>query len=239
MTAGYWDSIKDDLESGTVDENDIYFRIYFGGVEPEIRKQVWPYLLGHYKSWTLKQAEVRELDAKTQTVYENKLSDWMAIEAIIRQKDREVTAANIAKISNSNHLSLIHQSSSQYLSNEVFESMDDGAPSMSSRTVSADKISTITEATENSTSNSEKSRGKLASTQSDTGPPSSIVTKVAPAAVAVHHTTDDSVPNDEEENGKKKPGLTSRLTKSTLRARGTEIFSKIGIVGQIVLHLLY
>ena len=30
---------------------------------------------------------------------ENKLSDWMGIEAIVRQKDRESTAANIARLS--------------------------------------------------------------------------------------------------------------------------------------------
>ena len=39
------------------------------------------------------------MDRKTQTNYENKLSDWMAIDAIVRQKDKEVTAANIAKLS--------------------------------------------------------------------------------------------------------------------------------------------
>ena len=39
------------------------------------------------------------MDKKTHTSYENKVSDWMAIEAIVRQKDKEVTAASIAKLS--------------------------------------------------------------------------------------------------------------------------------------------
>ena len=39
------------------------------------------------------------MDRKTQSNYENKLSDWMAIDAIVRQRDKEITAANIAKLS--------------------------------------------------------------------------------------------------------------------------------------------
>lgn len=62
--------------------------------------QVWPYLLGHYK-WHFRRSELDQADAKTQRDYEHKLSDWMAIEAIVRQKDKETTAANIAKLSQS------------------------------------------------------------------------------------------------------------------------------------------
>ena len=39
------------------------------------------------------------MDRKNQSNYENKLSDWMAIDAIVRQRDKEITAANIAKLS--------------------------------------------------------------------------------------------------------------------------------------------
>ena len=60
--------------------------------------KVWPYLFGHYK-WHLNLKERMDLDRKTQAIYENKLSDWMAVDAIVRQKDKEVTAANIAKLS--------------------------------------------------------------------------------------------------------------------------------------------
>ena len=34
---------------GLVNEAEIYSRIYFGGVDPDIRREVWPYLLGHHK----------------------------------------------------------------------------------------------------------------------------------------------------------------------------------------------
>ena len=55
-------------------------------------------MLGHYK-WKFSVSDCEEMDKKTHTAYENKLSDWMAIEAIVRQKDKEITAASIAKLS--------------------------------------------------------------------------------------------------------------------------------------------
>lgn len=130
--------------------------------------------MDHYK-WHYSKAELTELDAKTQSRYEHKLSDWLVIEAIVRQRDRETTAASIAKLSSTQNVSLTQ---SINLSNEVFESADDpnegnddDDDDLSSRTVSADKISTITEVTENSvTSTSDRSpraRGKLLSTQSE------------------------------------------------------------------------
>ena len=138
-------------------------------------------MLGHYK-WDFGPAEQAAADSRVQEAYEHKLSDWMAIEAIVRQRDKEINAANIAKLSG-NGISLsssyslyrhhcyialeyvyhLHRSSSTckiftvsvvagescnnslYMSNDVFESADDDEPDVSSRTVSHDKISTITE----------------------------------------------------------------------------------------------
>ena len=77
---------------------EIHRRTYYGGIEPCIRKQIWPYLLGHYQ-WYFTQEQIKQIDEKTQTNYEHKLSDWMAVEAIVRQRDKETTAANIAKLS--------------------------------------------------------------------------------------------------------------------------------------------
>jgi hypothetical protein len=54
--------------------------------------------LGHYK-WKYSPSDCLEVDKRTHASYENKLSDWMAIEAIVRQKDKEITAASIAKLS--------------------------------------------------------------------------------------------------------------------------------------------
>ena len=100
--------------------------------------------------------QLADLDQRTQQAYENKLSDWMAIEAIIRQKDREVTAANIAKLTAAGKVSAAHgggggsstlvrqSTDGSMVSNDVFESNED-INTFSSRTASADKISTITE----------------------------------------------------------------------------------------------
>ena len=60
--------------------------------------QIWPYLLSHY-SWEFDERDREDADESVQRAYEHKLTDWMAIEAIVKQRDKEVTAANIAKLS--------------------------------------------------------------------------------------------------------------------------------------------
>ena len=55
-------------------------------------------MLCHYK-WIHSEEEKEEIDLKTKNRYENKLSDWMAIEAIVKERDREIQAANIARLS--------------------------------------------------------------------------------------------------------------------------------------------
>ena len=125
---------------------------------------MWPYLLGHYK-WSFTSSDIAETDARTQSAYENKLSDWMAIEAIVRQRDKETTAANIAKLSQSQ--TTVNNESSFNMSNKVFEDEEeeeeeDGG--LSSRTVSTDKISTITEVTEENSTSGKSSNGKESST---------------------------------------------------------------------------
>ncbi|XP_034237291.1 small G protein signaling modulator 2-like [Thrips palmi] len=75
------------------------FRLaYFGGVCHDIRKQVWPYLLGHYVFGSTAE-DRRALDATTRQNYETTMSEWLAVEAIVRQRDKETMAANLAKLS--------------------------------------------------------------------------------------------------------------------------------------------
>ncbi len=126
-------------------------------------RQVWPYLLGHYR-WRWPPARRAAAAAKCRAQYEDKLSEWLAAEAIVRQRDKEVAAASVARISgmNSNNNNKGSTASTNnvsldnvlHLSNEVFESVDDqddndDEDDISSRTVSADKISTITEVRDN------------------------------------------------------------------------------------------
>lgn len=80
------------------DEAEVYRLVYFGGVEPEIRKEVWPYLLGHYTFGTT-QAQRDEHDQTTHNYYETTMSEWMCVEAIVRQRDKEKTAHAVAKLS--------------------------------------------------------------------------------------------------------------------------------------------
>lgn len=48
LTKEKWDSLH--TEDGVVsDDEEVYRLVYFGGVQHEIRKEVWPYLLGHYR----------------------------------------------------------------------------------------------------------------------------------------------------------------------------------------------
>ena len=59
---------------------------------------MWPYLLGHYPfGSTVEEREAQ--DRAMQAAYETTMSEWLAVEAIIRQRDKENTAASIAKLS--------------------------------------------------------------------------------------------------------------------------------------------
>lgn len=60
--------------------------------------QVWPFLLGYYK-FSSTALEREELDRTTKQYYETTMTEWLAVEAIVRQRDKEIMAANIAKLS--------------------------------------------------------------------------------------------------------------------------------------------
>ncbi|XP_052224639.1 small G protein signaling modulator 1-like [Dreissena polymorpha] len=118
LTALVWEQM---CKTGTVTGYPEVFRlVYYGGIEHSIRKQVWPFMLGHYKFDS--SIEDREfLDKKTQTLYEKTMSEWLAIEAIIRQREKEVMAANLAKLSSEStdgNIPLVRKDSS--LDNDVF-----------------------------------------------------------------------------------------------------------------------
>jgi hypothetical protein len=60
--------------------------------------QVWPFLLGHYLFHSTRQ-ERQDKDRETKQLYETTMSEWLAVEAIVRQKDKETMAMNLAKLS--------------------------------------------------------------------------------------------------------------------------------------------
>uniref|UniRef100_A0A8D8Q3K9 Small G protein signaling modulator 1 n=1 Tax=Cacopsylla melanoneura TaxID=428564 RepID=A0A8D8Q3K9_9HEMI len=87
-------------EDGYVDDAGEVFRLaYYGGVASELRKEVWPFLLGHHTFHSTREERIQK-DLDTKQSYETTMSEWLAVEAIVRQKDKEVMAVNLAKLSN-------------------------------------------------------------------------------------------------------------------------------------------
>ncbi|XP_055339768.1 small G protein signaling modulator 1-like [Paramacrobiotus metropolitanus] len=94
--------------------------VYYGGVEPSIRREVWPCLLGHH-AWHSSGDERDSLDAVMRVSYEHSMSEWMAVEAIVRQRDKESFAASVAKITHQTSVEIPLVGKDTTLSNDVFE----------------------------------------------------------------------------------------------------------------------
>ncbi|CAM1308797.1 SGSM2 (predicted) [Pycnogonum litorale] len=127
LTKESWDSLKN--ENGAVeDPKEVSRLIYYGGCEHDIRTEVWPVLLGHYDINTSDE-EKKIQDEAFRLTYESTMSEWLVVEAIVRQRDKELMAANLAKRSSGSaneEIPLVGKDT--HLSNEVFEdtiSMDD------------------------------------------------------------------------------------------------------------------
>ncbi|XP_072314559.1 small G protein signaling modulator 2, partial [Eucyclogobius newberryi] len=101
--------------------------VYYGGVQHEIRKEVWPFLLGHYKFGMAKK-DLGQVDARVSERYQQVMREWKACELIVKQREKEMQSAIFAKLSSgssidSHVLRLVHRDST--LSNEVFMSVDE------------------------------------------------------------------------------------------------------------------
>lgn len=124
LTEERWRELHD--EEGIVSqESEVYRLVYYGGVAHDIRKEVWPYLLGHY-AFGQTPVERQELDENTKHYYETTMSEWLAVEAIVRQLDKEKTAHAVAKLSSGGSASDAKVKSNGVdldveMENEVFE----------------------------------------------------------------------------------------------------------------------
>ncbi|CAG9791480.1 unnamed protein product [Diatraea saccharalis] len=96
LTEELWRSMTDERGAVT-DKDEVYRQVYYKGVQHEIRREVWPYLLGYYEFGSTAEERV-EQDAACRRQYETTMSEWLCVEAIVRQRDREATAASIARL---------------------------------------------------------------------------------------------------------------------------------------------
>uniref|UniRef100_A0A8C9TPP8 Small G protein signaling modulator 1 n=1 Tax=Scleropages formosus TaxID=113540 RepID=A0A8C9TPP8_SCLFO len=114
-------------DSTAYEEQELLRLVYFGGVDPSLRKEVWPFLLGHYQ-FGMSEAERKEVDDQVRACYEQTMSEWLGCEAIVRQREKEQHAVALAKCSSgasvdSSVQRMMHRDST--VSNEVFESVEE------------------------------------------------------------------------------------------------------------------
>ncbi|XP_069850741.1 small G protein signaling modulator 1 isoform X3 [Dipodomys merriami] len=126
LTAGIWEQYLRD--STSYEEQELLRLVYYGGVQHEIRKAVWPFLLGHYH-FGMTEAERKEVDEQIHACYAQTMSEWLGCEAIVRQRERESHAAALAKCSSGasldSHLHrMVHRDST--ISNESSQSCSSG-----------------------------------------------------------------------------------------------------------------
>ncbi|XP_053767543.1 small G protein signaling modulator 2 isoform X5 [Desmodus rotundus] len=128
LTKDVWSKYQKDEKN--YKELELLRQVYYGGVEHEIRKDVWPFLLGHYK-FGMSKKEMEQVDAVVAARYQQVLAEWKACEAVVRQREREAHPATLTKFSSGSSIDshvqrLIHRDST--ISNDVFISVDDLEP---------------------------------------------------------------------------------------------------------------
>uniref|UniRef100_A0A8C6J120 Uncharacterized protein n=1 Tax=Melopsittacus undulatus TaxID=13146 RepID=A0A8C6J120_MELUD len=126
LTVDIWQRYLQD--STSYEDQELLRLIYYGGIQHEIRKAVWPFLLGHYQ-FGMTEAERKEVDEQTRTCYEHTMAQWLGCEAIVRQREKESHAAALAKCSSGasldSHLQrMMHRDST--ISNESSQSCSSG-----------------------------------------------------------------------------------------------------------------
>ncbi|MCJ8742271.1 hypothetical protein PDJAM_G00080220 [Pangasius djambal] len=94
LSAEVWKTFLQD--SSAYEEAELLRLVYYGGVDPTLRREVWPFLLGHYH-FTMTPDERKEVDEQVRACYEQTMSEWLGCEAIVRQREKEQHAAALAK----------------------------------------------------------------------------------------------------------------------------------------------
>uniref|UniRef100_A0A8C9GUP0 Small G protein signaling modulator 2 n=1 Tax=Piliocolobus tephrosceles TaxID=591936 RepID=A0A8C9GUP0_9PRIM len=119
LTKDTWSKYQKDKKN--YKELELLRQVYYGGIEHEIRKDVWPFLLGHY-TFGMSKKEMEQVDAVVAARYQQVLAEWKACEVVVRQREREAHPATRTKFSSGSSIDshvqrLIHRDST--ISNDV------------------------------------------------------------------------------------------------------------------------
>ncbi|XP_044142898.1 small G protein signaling modulator 2 isoform X2 [Bufo gargarizans] len=125
LTKEVWSKYQKDMKN--YKELELLRLVYYGGVEHDIRKEVWPFLLGHYKFGMTKK-EMDRVDEAIASRYQKVMAEWKACEVIVKLREKESHSAIYAKLSSGSSIDshvqrLIHRDST--ISNDVFMSTED------------------------------------------------------------------------------------------------------------------
>ncbi|XP_067394123.1 small G protein signaling modulator 2 isoform X2 [Emydura macquarii macquarii] len=125
LTKEVWSKYQKDKKN--YKELELLRRVYYGGVQHEIRKEVWPFLLGHYKFGMTKK-EMNRVDEDIALKYQKVIAEWKACEVIVKLREKELHSATCAKFSSGSSIDshvqrLLHRDST--ISNDVFISVDE------------------------------------------------------------------------------------------------------------------
>ncbi|XP_070690030.1 small G protein signaling modulator 1 [Pempheris klunzingeri] len=96
LTTDVWQTFLQDCTA--YEEKELLRLVYFGGVDASLRKEVWPFLLGHYQ-FGMSEAERKEVDEQVRMCYQQTMREWLSCEEIVRQREKELHAAALAKCS--------------------------------------------------------------------------------------------------------------------------------------------
>uniref|UniRef100_A0A672I754 Small G protein signaling modulator 2 n=1 Tax=Salarias fasciatus TaxID=181472 RepID=A0A672I754_SALFA len=170
--------------------------VYYGGVQHDIRKEVWPFLLGHYKFGMGKKdmSQVKHVER-----YQQVMREWKACEVIVKQREKEMQSAIFAKLSSgssidSHVLRLVHRDST--LSNEVFMSVDE--PDAGSQETPSGEDGTPTMTTLVPPAAPQEERPLVEFDSPDSGLPSSRNYSVTSAHSQILSSIDDGQSTEEE-----------------------------------------
>ncbi|KAL7986992.1 hypothetical protein Chor_005911 [Crotalus horridus] len=85
-------TVRTHLSALNYKELELLRRVYYGGVQHEIRKEVWPFLLGHYK-FGMSKKKMELVDEDIVRRYQKVMSEWKACEVVVKLREKESQTA--------------------------------------------------------------------------------------------------------------------------------------------------